>query len=60
VYYAALYYRVKKNRMRKSMRQKTKYVQSLERDESEYVKPWTKRMGKKAEAGLEAFWVKVD
>jgi predicted thioredoxin/glutaredoxin len=46
--------------MRKSMRQKTKYVQSLERDESEYVKPWTKRMGKKAEAGLEAFWVKVD
>jgi hypothetical protein len=46
--------------MSKSMRQKTKYVQSLERDESEYVKPWTKRMDKKAEIGLDAFGVKAD
>ncbi len=42
------------------MRQKTKYAQSLERDDPEYIKPWTKRMDKKAEIGLETFGVKVD
>jgi hypothetical protein len=39
------------------MRQKTKYLQSLEREEPEHVKPWTKRMDKKVEVGLNVFGV---